>query len=301
MLAGRASASERRTALRAGLSSGRLLRFPGAFNALSALLVEQAGFEGVYVSGAVVSASLGLPDIGLTTASEVAGFARETGRVSSLPSLVDADTGFGEAMNTARTVQLLEEAGASACHLEDQVMPKRCGHLDGKAVVPVPVMRQRLAAALGARGDPDFVICARTDARAVEGLERAIERGQMYRRAGADVIFVEAPQSEAEIEAVAQAFPGVPLLFNWAEGGKTPPVSLERLRELGFRIVLFPISTLLAATAAVRRVLARIRADGTPAAALGELTGFADFVDFMGLPEVRELEHRFGGLQTTSR
>src|SRR5471030_753073 len=164
-----APASERRQALREGLSSGRLMRFPGAFNPLSALLVEQLGFEGVYVSGAALSASLGLPDIGLTTLSEVASRSYEIARTTALPTLVDADTGFGEPLNVARTVNMLEDLGLSGCHIEDQVNPKRCGHRDGKEIVPSAEMRRRIKAAVGARRDPGFAICARTDARAVEG------------------------------------------------------------------------------------------------------------------------------------
>lgn len=270
MLAGRTSPNARRRALRAGLSSGRLLRFPGAFNALSALLVERAGFEGVYVSGAVVSAGLGLPDVGLTTASEVAGFAREAGRVVDLPSLVDADTGFGEAMNAARTVQLLEEAGASGCHLEDQVMPKRCGHLEGKAVVPVPVMRQRLAAALGARRDPDFVVCARTDARAVEGLGAAIDRAKAYADAGAEVIFAEAVEGPGEIEAYRRAVE-VPILVNMTEFGRSPLLSTDQLASLGVNVVIYPVTLLRLAMGAVEAGLAELASAGSQAGLVGSM------------------------------
>src|ERR1039458_2055108 len=180
-------APEKRQALRQGLASGRLLRFPGAFNPLSALLIERLGFEGVYISGAVVAASLALPDVGLTTLTEVAARSHEVARTTALPTLVDADTGFGEPLSAARTVHVLEDVGVSGCHIEDQVNPKRCGHLDGKEIVAVADMRRRIKAAAEARRDPAFVICARTDARAVEGLGAAVERAKAYLDAGADM------------------------------------------------------------------------------------------------------------------
>ena len=171
--------------------------------------------------------------------------------------------------------------------------PKKCGHMEGKLVIPAGEMVEKVRAAVEARARPEFVIIARTDARAPEGLERALQRGRMYREAGADVLFIEALTSEAEAEEAAAAFPGVPLLFNWAEGGKTPPISLDRIRELGYRIVIFPISTLLAATGAMRRILQEIARAGTPAAAMHELPTFAEFVEFIGLPEVQQAEQRY--------
>ncbi len=194
MLHSAATPAQKRAAFREGLKSGRLLRFPGAFSPLSAMLIARHGFEGVYVSGAVISADLGLPDIGLTTLSEVAGRAQQIARVTALPTLVDADTGFGEPMNAARTVQLLEDAGVAGMHIEDQVNPKRCGHLDGKDVVDRQVAVRRIKAAAAARRDPAFVIAARTDAAAVNGLDDAIDRVKAYADVcGADlVIFPEA-------------------------------------------------------------------------------------------------------------
>jgi 2-methylisocitrate lyase-like PEP mutase family enzyme len=179
-------------------------------------------------------------------------------------------------------------------HLEDQVMPKRCGHLSGKALVPAGDMVAKVRAAVAARVNPDFVIITRTDARAVEGMNAALDRAAHYLDAGADVLFVEAPEDEQEIERIAAAFAGVPLLFNWAEGGRTPPVSLARLSELGFRIVIFPIGALLSAATAVRSFLATLRRDGTPGGVLSDLPGIDDFVNTLGLAEVRELEVRFG-------
>jgi 2-methylisocitrate lyase-like PEP mutase family enzyme len=174
-------------------------------------------------------------------------------------------------------------------------MPKKCGHIEGKVLVAADEMAGKVAAAVEARRSDDFLIIARTDARAVEGLDGALERGRRYREAGADVLFIEAPQSVAEIEAVAQAFPDVPLLFNYAEGGKTPAVGYEVLRDLGFSLVIFPLSVLLAATGAVRSVLAQIKRDGSPINALPSLLGFDEFLELIGLPEVRELEQRFAG------
>jgi 2,3-dimethylmalate lyase len=192
-----------------------------------------------------------------------------------------------------RTVGAYEAAGVAGIHIEDQVAPKKCGHMDGKQVIPAQEMAEKVRAAVEARTEPEFVIIARTDARAVEGLAAAIERGRLYRAAGADVLFIEAVVSEAEAEEVARAFPDVPLLFNWAEGGKTPPIGLDRLTELGYRIVIFPIGTLLAATAAMRRILREIAQAGTPAAAMAELPSFGEFLDFIGLPEVRNVEQRY--------
>jgi 2-methylisocitrate lyase-like PEP mutase family enzyme len=222
--------------------------------------------------------------------------ADNAGRIAAcvdIPVIADADTGYGNPLNVIRTVGAYEAAGVAGIHIEDQVAPKKCGHMEGKQVIPAAEMAQKVRAAVEARTSPDFVIIARTDARAVEGLERALDRARLYRQAGADVLFIEAVVTEEEAAEAVRAFPGVPLLFNWAEGGKTPPVSLARLRELGYRIVIFPISTLLAATAAMRGILREIAAAGTPSAVLGELPSFGEFVDFIGLPQVREVEQRY--------
>lgn len=264
MLGAAGSPTERRRHLAASLSEGRLLRFVGAINPLSALLVAKAGFEGVYVSGAVVAAGLGLPDIGLTSSTEVAGFTRQVAAVTSLPCLVDADTGFGEPMNAARTIQQLEDAGAAGCHLEDQVLPKRCGHLEGKVLVPVAEMGRRLAATLRARRDPGFLVCARTDARTVEGLGPALERARAYVDAGAEMIFAEAVESEAEIEAFRRAV-GVPLLVNMTEFGRSPLLGTEALASLGVNVVLYPVTLLRLAMGAIEDGLARLAAEGTQA------------------------------------
>ena len=280
--------------LRALLDSGQTIVAPGAFDALSARLVEEAGFPAVYMTGFGTSAALiGRPDVGLLTMTEMAASARRIADCVDIPVIADADTGYGNPLNVIRTVGAYEAAGVAGIHIEDQVAPKKCGHMEGKQVIPPEEMAQKIRAAVEARSEPEFVIIARTDARAVEGLERALQRGRMYREAGADALFIEALTSEAEAEEAVRAFPGVPLLFNWAEGGKTPPISLDRLQELGYRIVIFPLSTLLAATGAMRRILQEIAQAGTPAAAIGELPTFAGFVDFIGLPQVHQAEQRY--------
>jgi 2-methylisocitrate lyase-like PEP mutase family enzyme len=280
--------------LRALLESGETIVAPGAFDPLAARLVEEAGFAAVYMTGFGTSAALlGRPDVGLLTMTEMTGNAARIAACVDIPVIADADTGYGNPLNVIRTVAAYEAAGAAAIHLEDQVAPKRCGHMEGKQVIPAAEMAQKVRAAAEARANPEFVIIARTDARSVEGLPAALERGRQYLRAGADVLFIEALTSDAEAEQTARAFPGVPLLFNWAEGGKTPPLSLGRLRELGYRIVIFPISTLLAATAGMRQVLQEIAAAGTPAAALAGLPAFGEFLDFIGLPDVQAAEQRY--------
>jgi 2-methylisocitrate lyase-like PEP mutase family enzyme len=267
---------------------------PGCYDTLGARLVEEAGFPAAYMTGfGSAAARLGRPDIGLMTLSEMVDNARRIVQAIDIPVIADADTGYGNSINVIRTVREYEMAGVAAIHLEDQVMPKKCGHMEGKAVIPVQEMAAKVAAAVAARRSPDFLIIARTDARAVEGLEAALRRAAVYREAGADVLFVEAPQAADEIEAVADRFPDVPLLFNYAEGGKTPAVTHEYLRELGFQLVIFPLSTLLVATAAMRSVLAQIKADGTPVNLVPTLLPFSDFLQFIGTDEIRELERRF--------
>jgi 2,3-dimethylmalate lyase len=281
--------------LRELLAGDEIVVAPGAFDALSARLVEAAGFPAVYLTGFGTTASLlGRPDVGLLTMTEMVQAAGRIRAAVEVPVVADADTGYGNALNVIRTVREYEAAGVAAIHLEDQVAPKRCGHLEGKRVVPAETMTDRVRAAVAARRDPDFVLIARTDARAVEGLDAAIDRARRYRDAGADMLFVEALQSEAEVERVADVFRGVPLLFNWAEGGKTPPLSRDRLRELGFRLVICPVSTLLAATEAMRAVLARIARDGTPADAVRDLPGLTDFADLVGLPEINDIGETYG-------
>src|SRR5919202_3624159 len=267
---------------------------PGAYDALTARLVERAGFEAVYMTGFGTAASLlGRPDIGLLSFSEMVDNARRIVRAVEVPVIADADDGYGIPINVIRTVQEYEAAGVSAIHIEDQVSPKKCGHMEGKQVISGSEMVEKVRAAVEARRSEDFVVIARTDARAVEGMDGALERARRYLEAGGDVLFVEAPQSEEEVAAVAEAFPDVPLLFNWVESGKTPPVSFERLKELGFRLIIFPVSTLLTATRCIQELLARIRTDGTPIEVMDRLLSFDEFTDFIGLQEIQELEERY--------
>ena len=280
--------------LRERFEAGEMVLAPGCYDALGARLIEEAGFPAAYMTGFGSAAShLGRPDVGLMSLPEMVDNAHRIAEAVDIPVIADADTGYGNPINVIRTVREYEAAGVSAIHLEDQVMPKKCGHMEGKVVVPAGEMAAKIAAAVAARRSPDFLIIARTDARAVEGLDAALSRARVYRDAGADMLFVEAPQSEAEIKAVARAFPDVPLLFNYAEGGKTPAVSHAFLRDLGFKLVIFPLTVLLAATGAIRSALARVKADGTPLELVPSLIGFGEFLEFIGLPEIRELESRF--------
>lgn len=265
---------------------------PGAYDALSARLVAQAGFEAVYMTGFGASASLlGRPDVGLLSFAEMLDQARRLVEAVGIPLIADADDGYGNPINVTRTVRAYEAAGVAGLHLEDQVSPKRCGHLEGKQLIAASEMVEKVHAAVEARRSANLVVIARTDARAVEGLGAALDRARSYRDAGADVLFVEAPESEAEVAAVAQAFPETPLLFNAVEGGRTPPVELARLRDLGFRLVLSPLTALLAATAAVQQALSRLRSSGTPRDD-GALS-FSGFTEVVGLPEIQRLEARF--------
>lgn len=257
------SGAEKRADLRAALASGRLLRFPGAHAPIVSLVVEEQGFDGVYISGAALSAELALPDIGLTTLSEVTQRGRQIARVTSLPALIDVDTGFGEPLNAARTVQELEEFGLAGCHLEDQVNPKRCGHLDNKTIVPVGEMVMKIRAAADARRDPNFLLMARTDARASEGLDAALDRARAYVDAGADAIFPEALQDVSEYQRTRSALGDVPLLANLTEFGKTPLLTADELRDIGFNIAIYPVSSLRLAMKAVEDGLAELKELGT--------------------------------------
>jgi carboxyvinyl-carboxyphosphonate phosphorylmutase len=283
------------TRLRELLSGSDIVIAPGAYDCLSARLIASAGFPAVYMTGFGTAASyLGRPDVGLLGMSEMVDNARRIVEAVDVPVIADADTGYGNPINVIRTVHAYERAGVAAIHIEDQVAPKKCGHMEGKQLVPPLEMAEKVRAAVAARSSQDFVIIARTDARAAEGLERTLERAHRYKEAGADVIFVEAPESDRDIETIAESLRGIPMLFNWAEGGKTPPLPLRRLRELGFRIVIFPISTLLVAARAIGQVLEVIRQEGTPASAMSRMTPFHELIDFLGLPEIRDLEQRFG-------
>ncbi|MET8841854.1 isocitrate lyase/PEP mutase family protein [Streptomyces rubiginosohelvolus] len=248
---------------------------PGAYDGLSARLVEESGSELLYASGGAIARSCGIPDIGLLSLTEVAARIEQMVDVTSLPVIADADTGFGNAVNAVRTLALYERIGVAGLHIEDQTFPKRCGHLDDKSLVPTDEMARKVRALAEARTDPDFVLIARTDAIATEGLDAAIERARAYAEAGADVIFVEAPETVEQIEEIAARVPQ-PKLINMFHGGKTPLVPRDRLRELGYRLIIVPSDLQRAMITAVRRTLEAINRDGDSGAVREDLASFAD-------------------------
>jgi methylisocitrate lyase len=289
MLFAKKTAAEKRSSFKKALSSGKLLRFPGAMNPLTAMMIEKKGFEGVYISGAALSADLGLPDIGLTTLSEVAGRGNQIARVTELPAIIDADTGFGEPMNMARTIQVMDEMGLAGCHLEDQENPKRCGHLDNKSVVSISDMAKKVKAAARAKRDANFIVIARTDARAGEGLEKAIERAKAYADAGADMIFPEAMQDEKEFEAMRKAVK-VPLLANMTEFGKSKLLTAKQLETLGYNLVIYPVTTLRLAMGAIDRGLDVIKKEGTQESLLGQMQHRKDLYELIRYEEYNQFD-----------
>jgi 2-methylisocitrate lyase-like PEP mutase family enzyme len=272
------------TRLRTLFASGRIAVAPGAYDGLSARLVEQAGFQAVYASGGAIARSAGVPDLGLISMSTIACRLASMVNVIEVPLIADADTGYGNALNAQAAARAFERAGVAAFHLEDQTFPKKCGHYDGKSVVPTSEMVQKLKAVRDALHDPDFVVIARTDAIAVEGFSAAIDRALAYREAGADMIFVEAPTSETEIAEIARAVPGWKLI-NMFEGGKTPLLPVSRLEALGYHLVIIPSDTQRAAIKAMQHVLAAIGRDGSAASMSGDMVSFKEreaLVDTMG-------------------
>ncbi len=262
------TAAAKRAQFRENLKSGKLLQFPGSFSPLVSMLIEKKGFDGVYISGSVLSNDLGYPDIGLTTLTEVAMRGRQISRTTSLPSIIDADTGWGEPMNVTRTIQEFIEMGLAGCHLEDQLNPKRCGHLDNKSVVSTQDMIKKIKAATnGKKLDPNFLIIARTDSRASEGLEGAIARAKAYVDAGAEMIFPEALQNESEFEAMRKAV-SVPLLANMTEFGKGKLYTKTELENFGYNMVIYPVTTLRLAMGATEKGLDIIKTTGTQTEAL---------------------------------
>jgi 2-methylisocitrate lyase-like PEP mutase family enzyme len=252
-----------RQILKQYLKRDKLLVAPGCFDGLSARLVEEAGFEAAYLSGGAVARSMGIPDIGLVTMSETIERAAQVVSAIKIPIIADADTGYGNAVNLVRTVREFERAGVAAIHIEDQITPKRCGHLDGKELISPAEMVKKLEAALATRTDPDFGIIARTDARGVHGFDDAIKRARAFAKVGVDAIFVEAPQSEEEIAEIPRQVPHVPLLVNVFKGGKTPMLPVERLEALGYRIAIYPSETQRAAIHAMRNALSTLKREGT--------------------------------------
>jgi len=261
--------------LRSLFASGRIAVAPGAFDGLSARLVAQAGFPAVYASGGAIARSAGLPDLGLLPVDAIVDRLAAMVDVVDAPVVADADTGYGNALNAQAAARAFERSGVAALHLEDQTFPKKCGHYDDKSVVPTHEMVQKLKAVRDALRDPDFVVIARTDALAVEGLNAAIDRAAAYLEAGADMSFVEAPTSETEIVEIAERLPGLKLI-NMFAGGKTPLLPVQRLEELGYHLVIIPSDTQRAAIAAMQRVLITIGRDGSAAAMTGEMVSFTE-------------------------
>jgi methylisocitrate lyase len=283
-----------RAQLRARLRTGDPVRMVGAFAPIVARLVEDVGFDAVYVSGAVLSTDLGLPDVGLTTLTEVVARASSIAHATHLPTVVDADTGFGEPLNVGRTIDLLERAGLAGCHLEDQVNPKRCGHLDGKALVSTAEMVQKLTAAQAARKDPNFMIIARTDARSVEGLEGAIARARAYEAAGADAIFCEAFGELDDYRAMRQAVT-VPLVANMTEFGKTPLYRVEELHAAGAGMVLYPVTTWRWALGAVEAGLRDLAQHGTQAGSVERMQTRERLYELVDYREYAALDESVAG------
>jgi carboxyvinyl-carboxyphosphonate phosphorylmutase len=282
------------TELKQLLRDRKLLLAPGAYDALSARIIETAGFGAVYMTGYGTSASvLGQPDVGLLTMSEMAERARNIAAAVKVPVVADGDTGFGNPLNVIRTVQAYERAGAAAIQLEDQLSPKRCGHMLGRQVIPMEEMVQKIRAAVEARQDDDFVVIARTDARTGLGLEEALRRGKAYEAAGADVIFIESPETVEEMAQIASAFPQTPTLTNMVEGGRTPILPAAELESLGFAIAIYPTGALYAAAKAVGRYLDELKRAGTPAGMAKDMIEFEAFNQLIGLPEYNRLEKRY--------
>jgi len=274
---------------------------PGAPNALTARVVEEAGFDAVYVSGAgLTNTYLGHPDIGLLTLSELASHVAAIADAVAIPVVVDADTGFGNAINVQRTVRMLERAGAAALQMEDQVSPKKCGHFDGKDVISQAEMVGKIRAAVDARHDDDLLIIARTDALATEGLDRALERVESYREAGADVLFVEAPQTTEQMRAIVEKVPGIHMA-NMVEGGRTPLTSRAELGELGFRIALYANTAMRGAVAGMRQVMSHLYEHGDTREAGDLLISWADRQNLVRKPEFDRLEQLYSAEKNEGR
>jgi 2-methylisocitrate lyase-like PEP mutase family enzyme len=287
-----------RQTLKQLLKRNKLLVAPGCFDGLSARLVQEAGFEAAYLSGGAVARSMGIPDIGLVTMSESIERAVQVVSAINIPIIADADTGYGNAVNLVRSVREFERAGVAAIHIEDQITPKRCGHLDGKEVISLEEMELKLKAALAARSDPDFSIIARTDARGVNGFEDAARRANAFAKLGVDAIFFEAPQSEEELAEIPKRVPNIPLLVNVFKGGKTPMLPMERLEKMGFRIAIYPSETQRAAIHAMRTALSTLKREGTTESIDANLTTFKDRDKVVGLDEWNRIEREFMAVET---
>lgn len=283
-----------RSTLRELLAGPDLVMAPGVADALNARLVAREGFKVIYMTGSGTTASrLGMPDIGLLTMTEMVDNAGRIADASGLPVIADADTGYGGPINVQRTTRAYERAGVAGIHIEDQQWPKRCGHLQGKTLIPAAEMAAKVRAATDAREDKDFVVIARTDALSVEGFEQALDRGRLYEEAGADMIFIEAPNTPDQLAAVPRSF-RVPTLFNMASSGKTPFLSAQEIQKLGFKVVIYPNFMLLAAVTAAQGVLRELKKTGSIAGLANKITTFTELFDLVGMREVQELEQRYG-------
>jgi carboxyvinyl-carboxyphosphonate phosphorylmutase len=282
-----------RRTLRALVEKKQGLVVPGAYDGISARLVQQAGFPAVYMTGYGTAASrLGLPDLGFAGLAEMADHARNIAAVIDVPLIADADTGYGNALNVRRTVQTYEAAGVAALHIEDQITPKRCGHLSGHQVIPRGEFAGKIRAAIDARRDPDLLIIARTDGISAVGLDEALRRGEAAAEAGADVLFIEAPRDEAQVERVARAF-DTPLLYNYAPGGRSPLLPFRQLRELGYAIILLPVDTLLVGVQAIRAFLAEAKTRDDVLSLRDRYMNFRDFNELIGVTAQLELAERY--------
>lgn len=292
-----AAESQTLSAFKARLINGPAVLAPGAFDALSALLIEQAGFEAIYVSGASIAyTQLGRPDVGLVTATQVADVVMRMSDRVQIPLIADIDTGFGNAINAQHTVRLFERAGASALQIEDQTSPKRCGHLQGKSLISTAEMAGKIKAAVDARSNASLQIIARTDAIAVDGMDAALERAAVYREAGADVLFVEAPQTVEQLQRVATAFPRAPLVANMVEGGATPLMTANALAALGFKLVIAPGAMVRAFAFMAKEFLSVLRQDGETARYRARMLDFKQINDSLGLPTLLEDGRRYDGV-----
>ena len=287
-----------RQTLKQLLKRNKLLVAPGCFDGLSARLVQEAGFEAAYLSGGAVARSMGIPDIGLVTMSESIDRAVQVVAAINIPIIADADTGYGNAVNLVRSVREFERAGVAAIHIEDQITPKRCGHLDGKEVISLSEMAKKLEAALATRTDPDFCIIARTDARGVNGFDDAVKRANAFAKLGVDAIFFEAPQSEEELAEIPQRVPNIPLLVNVFKGGKTPMLPMDGLEKMGYRIAIYPSETQRAAIHAMRTALSTLKREGTTESIDAALTTFKDRDKVVGLDDWNKIERNYMAVET---
>ena len=279
--------------LRGLLAAKEILVAPGAHDVLTAKIIEKTGFQAVYMTGYGQAAShLGTADVGLLTMSEMLARANNFASAVEVPVIADGDTGFGNAINVMRTVRQYEMAGVAAIQLEDQVAPKKCGHMTGRQVIPMEEMVGKIRAAVEARQNPDFVIIARTDARTIHGIEEAIHRAKAYEEAGADIIFVESPESVEEMKRITSGF-NVPVLANMVEGGRTPLLSAQELEKLGYDLVIFPTASTYMVAQAMKNLMEELMKTGTTENLIPEMIPFPEFNELIGLAEIRKLEAKF--------